>query len=62
MEDDRIRDDISKGFADPTALLEGAACLAAEGQSRSYTVEELEYLAALIWPEVANIVRVLAIN
>lgn len=59
MEHERIRDDISKGFADLTALLEDAAGLAAEGQSRRCTVEGLENLAAQIWPEVNRISKVL---
>jgi len=60
MEHERIRDDISKGFADLTALLEDAAGMAVEGQSRRCNVEDLESLAAQIWPEVNRISKVLA--
>lgn len=42
MEDERICDDVSKGFADLTALLEDAAGLAVEGQSRRCTVIPLD--------------------
>ena len=59
MEHERIRDDISKGFSDLTGLFEDAAGLAVEGQSRRYTVEDLENLAAQIWPEVNRTIKVL---
>jgi len=59
MEHERIPDDISKGFADLTALLEDAAGLAVEGQSRLCTVEDFESLAAFILPEMNEIIRVL---
>lgn len=59
MEHERIRDDISKGFADLTGLFEDAAGLVMEGQSRRRTVEDLENFAAQIRPEVNRIIRVL---
>lgn len=59
MEHERIRDDISKGFADLTGLFEYAEGLAVEGQSRRRTVEDLENLAAQIRPDVNRINGVL---
>jgi len=60
MEHKRIHDDISKGFADLTGLLESTAALAAEGQSLRCESEDRVRFAALIWPEGNEIVRVLA--
>lgn len=60
MEHERIRDDILKGFADLTGLLEDAAGLAVEGQCCRSKIDDWENLAAQIWPEVNRIIRVLA--
>lgn len=62
MEHERIRDDISKGFADLTALLEDAAGMALEGQSLRCTIKDLENTAALIRAEVDKVTTILAVT
>ncbi len=58
--DEKARDEISERFADLTVLLEDAATIAVEGQSKRLSLSSVASQIEQAWPKVIASVGVLA--